>query len=64
MRALLPRLGMMLLVGTLFATLLGCGHDPNHDINMEQAKAAANRVHPPPKLSPSDRSKMEQEHGG
>jgi hypothetical protein len=43
----------MLLVGTLFWALLGalsgCGHDPNHDINMEQAREAADRVHPPPK---------------
>jgi len=37
-----------LLVGTLLGALSGCGHDPNHDINMEQARAAANRVHRPP----------------
>ena len=48
MRALKLRVGVMLLVGTLLGALLGCGHDPNHDINMEQARAAANRVHTPP----------------
>ena len=42
------RVGVMLVVGTFLGALLGCGHDPNHDINMEQARAAANRVHPPP----------------
>ena len=57
-------LGVMLLVGTLLWTLLGSGHNPNHDINMEQARAAANRVHPPPKLSPSDRAKVMRDHGG
>jgi hypothetical protein len=48
MRAWMMRLGMMLLAGTLFGALLGCGHDPNHDIDREQARAAANRVHKPP----------------
>ena len=42
-------LGMMLLAGTLFWALSGSGHDPNHDIDREQARAAANRVHTPPK---------------
>jgi hypothetical protein len=46
-------LGVMLLVGTLLGALSGCGHNPNHDINTEQAQAAASRVHTPPK--PSDR---------
>jgi hypothetical protein len=32
----------------LSGTLLGCGHDPNHGIDPEQAKAAADRVHAPP----------------
>ena len=41
-------LGVMLLGGTLLWALSGSGHNPNHDINMEQARAAANRVHPPP----------------
>ena len=42
--------GMMLLVVTLLfgGVLAGCGHDPNHDIDMEKARAAANRVKPPP----------------
>ena len=55
---------VMLLVGTLVWALSGSGHDPNHGINMEQARAAANRVHSPPKLSPEDRAKMNQDHGG
>ena len=38
-----------LLLGALLWVLLGSGHDPNHDINMERARAAANRVHPQPK---------------
>lgn len=54
----------MLLVGTLVWTLLGSVHNPNHGINMEQARAAANRVHTPPKLTPEDRAKMNQDHGG
>ena len=48
MRAWMLRGGVMLLVGTLLGALSGSGHNPNHDINMEQARAAANRVHPPP----------------
>ena len=42
------RVGMILLAGTLFGALSGCGHNPNHDINREQAQEAANRVHKPP----------------
>ena len=49
MRVWMLRGGVMLLVGTLLGALSGCGHDPNHDINMEQARAAASRVHTPPK---------------
>jgi len=49
MRVWMLRVGMMLLGGTLLGAILGCGHNPNHDINMEQARAAANRVHMPPK---------------
>ena len=64
MRAWMLRVGGMLLVGTLLGALSGCGHNPNHDINMEQARAAARRVHPPPKLSPSDRDKVMRDHGG
>ena len=48
MRAWTLRVGGILVVGSLFGALSGCGHNPNHDINMEQARAAANRVHPPP----------------
>ena len=49
MRAWMLRGRVMLLVGTLLGALSGCGHNPNHDINMEQARAAADRVHTPPK---------------
>jgi hypothetical protein len=42
------RVGVVLLGGTLLGALFGCGHNPNHDINMEQARAAARRVHTPP----------------
>ena len=48
MRVYIVRGGMILLVGTLLGALSGCGHDPNHGINMEKARAAANRVHTPP----------------
>ena len=48
MRARMLRVGVMLLVGTLLGALSGCGHNPNHGINMEQARAAARRVHKPP----------------
>ena len=48
MRAWMLRVGVMLLAATLLGALSGCGHNPNHDINMEQARAAARRVHPPP----------------
>ena len=41
-------LGVMLLGGTLLGALFGSSHNPNHDINMEQARAAARRVHTPP----------------
>ena len=54
------RIGTILLVGTLLGTLSGCGHDPNHDIDREQARAAANRVHPPPPPG----AKMEPGAGG
>jgi len=49
MRMWMLRVGVMLVGGTLLGALLGCGHNPNHDINMEQARAAADRVHTPPK---------------
>ena len=48
MRMWMLRVGVMLLVGTLLGALLGCGHNPNHDIDMEKARAAADRVHTPP----------------
>ena len=51
---------VILLVGTLLWALSGSGHNPNHDINMDQARAAANRVHPPPPPG----VKMMPGHGG
>lgn len=52
--------GVMLLVGALVWALSGSSHNPNHGINMEQARAAARRVHPPPPPG----VKMEPGHGG
>ena len=60
MRMWMLRVGVMLLGGTLLGALLGCGHNPNHDINMEQARAAASRVHTPPDPG----VKMMPGHGG
>ena len=48
LRAGVMLLGVMLLGATLLGAFSGCGHDPNHGIDMEKARAAANRVHPPP----------------
>ena len=49
MRMWMLRVVVMLMAGTLLVgALTGCGHDPNHDIDMEEARAAADRVHPPP----------------
>ena len=62
MRVWMLRGALMLLVGTLLGALSGCGHNPNHDIDMEKARAAANRVHPQP--SPAERAKMKPGHGG
>ena len=36
MRVWMLRVGVMLLVGTLLGALSGCGHDPNHDIDMSR----------------------------
>ena len=60
MRVYIVRGGIILLVGTLLGALSGCGHDPNHGINMERARAAANRVHRPPDPS----VKMKPGEGG
>ena len=40
--------GVMLLVGTVLWSLSGSGHNPNHGIDMQEAREAADRVHPPP----------------
>lgn len=64
LRAWMLRGGVILLSGILLATLFWAlsagGHDPNHGIDMEKARAAANRVHPPP--PPGE--KMEPGGGG
>ena len=50
----------IILVGSLLGALSGCAHDPNHDINVEEARKAADRIHPRPKPG----TKMEPGHGG
>ena len=62
MRKWMLRVGVMLLCGTLLGAVSGCGHNPNHDINMEKAREAADRVHPQP--DPAERAKMKPGHGG
>jgi hypothetical protein len=52
--------GVMLLSGALLGSLSGCSHNPNHDIDMEKARAAASRVHKPPPPG----AKMEPGGGG
>ncbi len=60
-RAWILRGGALLLgVITLLWALSGSGHNPNHDINLEKAREAADRVHTPPKPG----VKMEPGHGG
>ena len=53
MRVWMLRGGVILLGGALLVALLvalfGSGHNPNHDIDMEKAREAADRVHPRPK---------------
>ena len=53
MRVWMLRGGVILLVGTLLGALLwaisGSGHNPNHGIDMEKAREAADWVHPRPK---------------
>ena len=48
MRMWIPRVRVMLLGAIILGALCGCGHNPNHDIDMERARAAAGRVHAPP----------------
>jgi hypothetical protein len=60
MRAWMLLGAAMLLGGSILGALSGCGHDPNHDINMEEARKAADRIHPRPKPG----VKMEPGHGG
>ena len=60
MRVWMLRVGVMLLCGTLLGAVSGCGHNPNHDIDMEKARKAADRIHPPPPPG----VKMKPGHGG
>ena len=60
MRAWMLLGAAMLLGGSILGALSGCGHDPNHDIDMEEARKAAERIHPRPKPG----VKMEPGHGG
>jgi len=60
MRVWMLCVGVMLLCGTLLGAVSGCGHDPNHDIDMEKARKAADRIHPPPPPG----VKMKPGHGG
>ena len=62
MRAWMLRVGVMVLCGTLLGAVSGCGHNPNHGINMEKAREAADRVHPQP--TPAERAQMKPGHGG
>jgi hypothetical protein len=56
----MQRAAVFLLGGALLWALSGCAHDPNHGVNMEQARAAARRVHKPPPAG----VKMMPGHGG
>ena len=60
MRAWILRGGVILAVATCLGALSGCGHDPNHDINTEEARKAADRVHPQPRPG----VEMKPGHGG
>jgi hypothetical protein len=60
MRAWMLRVGMVLLVGALLGALSGCGHNPNHGIDMQRAQDAADRIHPRPKPG----EQMKPGHGG
>jgi hypothetical protein len=60
MRTRMRYLWGMLLVGMLCGALSGCSHDPNHAINRENARKAADRINPPP---PPDAT-VKQGHGG
>lgn len=60
MRAWIAGGGMIVLVGVLLGALSGCGHDPNRGVNMEEARKAADRVHP----RPDPGAKTVPGHGG
>lgn len=67
MRAWILRGGVMLLVGTLLGALSGCGHDPNHGIDMEKARKATVRQEdagPAAGQSPPPGEKIIPGHGG
>ncbi len=62
MRAWILLGAVILLCGTLLGALSGCGHNPNHDIDMDEARKAADRVHP--QLDAATRAKMKPGFGG
>ena len=60
MRAWMLCVALVLLGGALLGALSGCGHNPNHGIDPEQAREAARQIKPPPKPG----VKMKPGHGG
>ncbi|MCA1594821.1 MAG: hypothetical protein LC772_00115 [Chloroflexi bacterium] len=48
LHAWMRRGAVTLLIGTVLAALSGCSHNPNHGVDMDQARAAAQRIHPAP----------------
>jgi len=60
MRAWILRGGVIIAVAILLGVLSGCGHDPNRGINTEEARKAADRVHPRPQPG----VEMKPGHGG
>ena len=49
MRVQRLRAVVALVMAGVVGILAGCGHDPNHGIDMDAARKAADRVHKPPK---------------
>ncbi len=60
MRAWIMCGAALLLSGTLLGAFSGCGHHPNHDIDMEEARKAADRVH----ARPAPGVALKPGHGG
>lgn len=59
-QATLLRGAMTLAAVAALGAFSGCAHNPNHGVNMDDARAAARRVHTPPDPS----VKMTPGHGG